>query len=120
MNLTFAIDGNQVGTFVHEPGPNPDFDYNVLGYSNTTLENTFHELAISTAGDLSLMLFDYLIYTYVCTPLPALVYGRRLMLLSLDLIRPNPQTIQLHPHYHYQLYQFQLGNLGPRHRPLRD
>ena len=65
-NLTFAIDGAQVGTFVHEPTNSTLFDYNVPVYVNPELENLEHTLEIQAVGDStpSLILFDYVVYTY--------------------------------------------------------
>lgn len=65
-NLTFALDGGQVGTFVHVPEATSDYEYNVLGYAGTNLSNGRHQLLIQTTGDVnnSLVLFDYLIYSY--------------------------------------------------------
>ena len=45
-----------------------DYDYNVLGFSTNSLTNASHELLISTTGNGSLVLFDYLTYRYaICT-----------------------------------------------------
>lgn len=65
-NLTFALDGGQVGTFVHVPEATSDYEYNILGYAGTNLSNGRHQLLIQTTGDVnnSLVLFDYLIYSY--------------------------------------------------------
>lgn len=66
-NLTFALDGGQVGTFVHVPKATTDFEYNVLGYAGTNLSKGQHQLIIQTTGDASdsLILFDYLVYSCV-------------------------------------------------------
>ena len=61
-NLSFTLDGSSAGTFTSNPGPSADYDYGVLGFSQTSLKNESHELVISTTGDSSLMLFDYLTY----------------------------------------------------------
>lgn len=64
-NLAFTIDGKQVGTFTTTPSSqNKSFEFNVLVFSSTELENVAHALNISTTGTApSIMLFDYLYYT---------------------------------------------------------
>ncbi|KAH8116545.1 hypothetical protein DFH11DRAFT_1506467 [Phellopilus nigrolimitatus] len=64
-SLSFSVDGNEAGTFVHQPTSSLDFQYNVPGFSKTDLANAPHTLTIQTAGnDATLILFDYVVYTY--------------------------------------------------------
>ncbi|KAI5117137.1 hypothetical protein M0805_008256 [Coniferiporia weirii] len=64
-NLTFTLDGNEAGTFLHVPTSSTDFEFNVPGFSQTGLENSRHKLIISDVGtpNASLILFDFLVYT---------------------------------------------------------
>lgn len=65
--MSFVLDGAPAGTFVHEPKATTDYEYNILGLVNTNIPEGQHQLLIQTTGDqnASLVLFDYLIYTYV-------------------------------------------------------
>ena len=65
-NLTFHIDGDQVGSYTHEPDNSaPAIQYNVCVYQNTTLPHGQHQLEMRSASITkdSLILFDYIIYT---------------------------------------------------------
>ena len=65
-NLTFLIDGITVGNYTHSPQPNASpVQYDVLVYSNPTLENKKHTLQIQSGGGShdALVLFDYIQYT---------------------------------------------------------
>ena len=63
-NISFAIDGEHVYSFLHAPDPSSIILYNYPVYSNTTLQDGLHTLVMSAGGDTkSLVLFDYLIYT---------------------------------------------------------
>lgn len=58
------MDGEEAGTFVHQPSKDATYDYNVLAYSNVNLTNVPHSLNISTTGSShSLVLFDYFVYS---------------------------------------------------------
>lgn len=63
--MTFFIDGNQVGTYVHIPTTDDDYLYDVPVYTTTGLSNSPHVLTIDATGDVnsSLILFDYAVYT---------------------------------------------------------
>ena len=37
VNLTFELDGQHVGDFVHAPTDEPNYLYNVSGYANDTI-----------------------------------------------------------------------------------
>jgi len=65
-NLTFFIDGSQVGTFAHVPDGTNIFQYNSLVYSNTSIPDGSHTFAIRTANGVndSSVLFDYVEYTF--------------------------------------------------------
>ncbi|PIL26786.1 hypothetical protein GSI_11122 [Ganoderma sinense ZZ0214-1] len=65
VNISFSIDGEDVGVFTHSPSPEPGAPsilYNQLVYNNATLNDGPHIL-VMTAGNDSLILFDYFIYT---------------------------------------------------------
>ncbi|PIL26793.1 hypothetical protein GSI_11129 [Ganoderma sinense ZZ0214-1] len=61
-NITFSIDGEDVGRFIRSPDSSSTILYDQLVYHNATLNDGPHSLAM-TAGDNSLVLFDYLLYT---------------------------------------------------------
>lgn len=61
-NISFAIDGEDVGSFIRSPDPGTSILYNQLVYHNATLNDGPHALTM-TAGNNSLILFDYLLYT---------------------------------------------------------
>lgn len=64
-NLTFTLDGAQVGTFVHVPTSSPDYQYNFPVYANASIPGGRHLFTISIAGDTnsSVVVFDYLMYS---------------------------------------------------------
>lgn len=63
-NITFSIDGISPSAFTRHPDLNGTTTilYNQLVYQNTALNNGPHTLTM-TVGPVSLILFDYLIYT---------------------------------------------------------
>ena len=70
-NITFALDGSLVGHYQHIPSNTTLFDYNIPVYTNGTLGNGEHQLVIQAAGPMqspSLILFDYVVYTFDDTP----------------------------------------------------
>ncbi|PIL32315.1 hypothetical protein GSI_05561 [Ganoderma sinense ZZ0214-1] len=64
-NLTFWINSDLVGSYVHPPENTAGFEYGVLVYANTSLPNGQHFLTIRAGGgpNASLILFDRLVYT---------------------------------------------------------
>lgn len=63
-NLTFTLDGDAAGSFVHIPTNGTDFQYNIPVYVNSSLPNAQHAITIEATGtNSSLVLFDYLVYT---------------------------------------------------------
>ena len=73
-NLSLTLDNEFVGTFKHIPANTTDIEYNSPIHVNETLENKQHTLVIPTRGPSeaqdsnlksSLLLFDYVEYTYV-------------------------------------------------------
>ncbi|OJT04528.1 hypothetical protein TRAPUB_4798 [Trametes pubescens] len=63
-NLSFKLDGELVGSYLHAPDTSTDFLYNVSVYSNASLTNGPHTLEIRPTGpSSSLILFDYITYT---------------------------------------------------------
>lgn len=66
-DMSFYIDGIFVGSF-QRPGPEDlsGIDYNVLVYSNTTLQHGQHEIEIVNGrvnGPNALMVLDRIVYT---------------------------------------------------------
>jgi len=65
-DLTFFLDGVQVGTYLGAPDGSPTFDYNVLVYANESLHPGMHSFTLQNGvvnGSKSLVLFDYLTYS---------------------------------------------------------
>ena len=65
-NLSFSIDGSEVGTYDHSPTGGSEFLYNQRCFYSDTLSDGSHTLVISArapSGQSSLTLFDYLVYT---------------------------------------------------------
>ncbi|KAI0658442.1 hypothetical protein C8Q70DRAFT_195781 [Cubamyces menziesii] len=63
-NLSFNIDGVDVGQFVHIPDSTSTVLYNVSVFAAAGLANAAHILTISVQGEnASHILFDYLVYT---------------------------------------------------------
>ncbi|KIJ52528.1 hypothetical protein M422DRAFT_243315 [Sphaerobolus stellatus SS14] len=75
MDMTFLIDGQSVGQFTADP---TDYLYNVTLFAHTGLssgQHTFVLMAGSSdgSGQISLVLFDYLVYTHDDGQSPAVV-----------------------------------------------
>ena len=77
-NLTFQINGDLVGTYMHIPENTTNtFEYDVLVYANTSLPYGQHTFVMSAGGSNdSLILFDRIVYTQdsndsSVTPVPA-------------------------------------------------
>jgi hypothetical protein len=64
-NLTFSIDGDQVGTFSYNPDGTATYVYDALVYMNTSIPNGDHTFIIHVPhGTIpSLALFDYVQFT---------------------------------------------------------
>ena len=64
-NLTFSIDGSQVGSFSYNLTGSGVFLYNMLVYSNSAISDDDHTFVIHspTGGAAALLLFDYAQYT---------------------------------------------------------
>ncbi|KAI0756227.1 hypothetical protein C8Q80DRAFT_15905 [Daedaleopsis nitida] len=66
-SLSFMLDGEHVATYEHPPTQSSQYMYDVLVYSNGSLEDMKHTLKIqdmtSPTGPPSLVLFDYVVYT---------------------------------------------------------
>lgn len=68
-NISFNMDGEAAGTFVHAPDPEKESpDYNATIYNETRLQNAEHTLVITMMQDPnpSVLLFDWAMYTSVC------------------------------------------------------
>ncbi|OSD04809.1 hypothetical protein PYCCODRAFT_1433148 [Trametes coccinea BRFM310] len=64
-NLSFSIDGTYMGQYVHLPDPSSTILYNVCVFSTSTLPNQTHTLEMRATGpNGSLILFDYIVYTF--------------------------------------------------------
>ncbi|KAI0756180.1 hypothetical protein C8Q80DRAFT_14045 [Daedaleopsis nitida] len=64
-DLTFYLDGDYVGRFVHIPLPgNSVLQYDVLVYMNQSLADALHTFTMKASGSTdSLIMFDYIVYT---------------------------------------------------------
>ena len=66
VNLSFVLDDEHVGRYVHQPNDSSVIEYSVPVYVNTSLSNEGHSLSIQLGGSSSsLFLFDYVVYTTV-------------------------------------------------------
>ena len=64
VNISFSINGEDVGTFTRSPDSSSTILYNQLVYRNVTLDDGPHTLLMTAGGDSkALFLFDYLLYT---------------------------------------------------------
>ncbi|OSD05807.1 hypothetical protein PYCCODRAFT_1361878 [Trametes coccinea BRFM310] len=66
--LRFYLDGNQVGEFIHDPDGDSTYQYNVPVYVNHSVPFAGHLLQIvngAIGGKQSLILLDYVVYTFV-------------------------------------------------------
>ncbi|KAI5116467.1 hypothetical protein M0805_006727 [Coniferiporia weirii] len=91
-SLSFTIDGELVGSFVHAPTTSTDYEYNVTAYANDNLANTQHTLIMQTAGNnATLILFDYLVYSVDDEGAPA--NGG----LPEPILNPSPTSSQSDP-----------------------
>ncbi|KAG9313302.1 hypothetical protein JVU11DRAFT_5606 [Chiua virens] len=65
--LNFFMDGSSVGTYQHSPMSSTDYQYNVAVYVNDSVPFGTHAVTVEPVygNNLELMLFDYLVYTYV-------------------------------------------------------
>ncbi len=60
------MDGEVAGSYSHDTDGAYQFEYNVLAYSNTSLNDEDHTLVMETTGtEPSYLIFDYAVYTYV-------------------------------------------------------
>jgi hypothetical protein len=66
-HLVFSVDGERVGSFLHNPDRSATFLYDQLVYANSSLTNTDHVFVIHVPSGQTptLTLFDYVRYTYV-------------------------------------------------------
>ncbi|KAL7280372.1 hypothetical protein ACG7TL_005297 [Trametes sanguinea] len=64
-NLSFSIDGTYMGQYIHLPDPSSTILYNVCVFSTSNLPNQTHTLEMRATGpNGSLILFDYIVYTF--------------------------------------------------------
>ncbi|EPS98618.1 hypothetical protein FOMPIDRAFT_1017517 [Fomitopsis schrenkii] len=70
INISFELDGQTTGSFVHVPLLTEDYEYNVTLYSNTALENVQHTLVMTPQRqtNASYMAFDWAQYTFEDVP----------------------------------------------------
>ena len=67
-DMSFLIDYEPAGSFARAPQGGVLFDYNVLVFANDTLPLANHTLTIQNGhvgGPKSLVLLDYVVYSYV-------------------------------------------------------
>ncbi|OBZ78935.1 hypothetical protein A0H81_00321 [Grifola frondosa] len=65
-DMSFYIDGELVGTYVHAATGSSTYEYNVLVYGNASLPSAEHQFSLvggRVTGSASLILFDYLVYS---------------------------------------------------------
>ena len=65
-DLTFGIDSEFAGTFVHNPSSSETLTYNALVYANQSLPDGNHTLTIQNGrvgNPISTVLLDYLVYS---------------------------------------------------------
>ena len=64
VDTLFAIDGQSVSEFVHEPSSIQGFVYNFSVFTREGLPNTQHTLQMTSSNTQATnILFDYLVYT---------------------------------------------------------
>ena len=66
--MAFTLDGVQVSSFYHSPSISTNFEYNQAVFANNTIPYGQHTMMVTPINDSVnsvLILFDYLIYTYV-------------------------------------------------------
>ena len=104
MTLTFILDNVNKGSFTHEPDHNTtDFDFNVLLYSNTQLDDGPHQLHIVADGPTRVLtLFDYAVYTYVA------VLPRNEATDIRSICKALTQSLHSHPRNHQILIRIKL------------
>lgn len=90
----FTLDGQVVGNFYHLPNQSTSaLQYNALAFSASGLNNSQHDLVIST-NDLPYAVyinFDYAVYTYVYSVAPCIHFcGSNIILGSMTLPLPLP------------------------------
>ena len=72
-NISFYLDGEYVRQYIHAADDSSTVQCNTLVFEDSNLSNTQHTLLMTAAGtDISLILFDYLIYTIDDTSPPVL------------------------------------------------
>ncbi|KAK0184723.1 hypothetical protein F5146DRAFT_1006154 [Armillaria mellea] len=60
----FRVDGDIAGSFRHDMDGSYQFEYDVVAYSNATLEDDDHSILIEISGpEPSYVIFDYAVYT---------------------------------------------------------
>ena len=62
--LDFHLDGDLVSTFTRFADSSSVIEFNALVYSNTSLEEGEHTLVMAAEDIQTLILFDYIEYTY--------------------------------------------------------
>ena len=69
-DMTFYLDGQQVGTFIQEPNGDSTYHYNVPVYVNASIpsgDHTFMLVNGRAGGQSALALLDCIVFTYVLT-----------------------------------------------------
>ncbi|KAI0682003.1 hypothetical protein C8Q76DRAFT_573608, partial [Earliella scabrosa] len=67
-DMTFYLDGQQVGTFIQEPSGDSTYQYNVPVYVNASIPSGDHAFMLvngRAGGQSALALLDYIVFTYV-------------------------------------------------------
>ncbi|KAL0950650.1 hypothetical protein HGRIS_007438 [Hohenbuehelia grisea] len=65
-DMTFFLDGQQVGIFQKTPTGATNYDFNTLVYSNTSIPHGPHTLSLENGhlGNKSLVILDYVVYSH--------------------------------------------------------
>ncbi|KAH9914661.1 uncharacterized protein BXZ73DRAFT_26564, partial [Epithele typhae] len=63
-DMIFFLDGQQVGTYQHQPDDTWGYMYNVCVFAKTGLSNGAHTIEIRAGvAESNIILFDYIVYT---------------------------------------------------------
>lgn len=96
-DMTFFLDGKQVGTFALAPNGSNVYDYNVPVYANASVPPGKHLITLRNGtpnAPQSLVMLDYIVYTYVSR-------SSKLFCLNLSVLKvPDKLTLHLRPSLH--------------------
>ena len=68
-NLTLSVDGTHVDSYLHSPDLTSNKEYQVMILKHNNMQNVAHNIEIrATGSEASLILFDYVMYTFEDDP----------------------------------------------------